>query len=142
MERRRRATVSLPEPVVSRHVVLVDTPGAPQTQVRIVIPGPMASSPDYESLLVANEIMGGAFSSRINMNIREKNGYAYGAGSWIRALAYGGWIAAGAGVRTEVTAPAVREMVKEIGLMRELPVRPEEIQPAKSHARSRVPELV
>jgi zinc protease len=116
----------------SRHIVLVDTPGSPQTQVRIVLPGPKRSSSDYESLLVMNEIMGGAFSSRINMNIREKHGYAYGAGSWIRPLAYGGWIAAGAGVKTDTTAPAVREMVKEMGLMSEQPVKPEEIQLAKS----------
>ena len=96
------------------------------------MPGPKRSSPDYESLLVMNEILGGAFSSRINMNIREKNGYAYGASSWLRNLAYGGWIAAGAGVRTEVTAPAVREMAKEMALMGEQPVKPEEIMLAKS----------
>jgi zinc protease len=124
--------VSLPEPMPNRHVVLVDTPGSPQTQVRIMVPGPPRSSPDYESLLVMNEIMGGAFSSRINMNIREAHGYAYGAGSGIRALAYGGWITAGAGVKTDSTAPAVREMVKEMGLMGESPVKPEEIQLAKS----------
>ncbi|HZI51161.1 MAG TPA: pitrilysin family protein [Terriglobia bacterium] len=124
--------VSLPEPAPTRRIVLVDLPGSPQTQVRIVIPGPRRNSPDYESLLVMNEIMGGTFSSRINMNIREKNGYAYGASSWIRTLAYGGWIAAGAGVRTEATAPAVREMIKEMSSMAALPVKPEEIQGAKS----------
>lgn len=124
--------VSLPEPVVARRVVLVNTPGSPQTQLRIVAPGPRRDSPDYEALLVMNEIMGGAFSSRINMNIREKHGYAYGASSWMRALAYGGWLAAGAGVRTEATAPAVKEMIKEMSLMGEAPVRPEEIELAKS----------
>ena len=124
--------ISLPEPMPARRVVLVDTPGSPQTQVRIVVPGPKRSSSDYESLLVMNEIMGGAFSSRINMNIREKHGYAYGAGSWIRPLLYGGWIAAGAGVKTDTTSPAIKEMVKEMGLMGEQQVKPEEIQLAKS----------
>jgi zinc protease len=126
------APISLPESPASRKVVLVDAPGTPQTQVRVVIPGPKRASPDYESLLVMNEILGGAFSSRINMNIREKNGYAYGANTWIRTLAYGGWIAAGAGVRTDKTAPAVREIVKEMSQMGQLPVRPEEIMLAKS----------
>ena len=126
------APVSLPEPAVTRRVVLVDMPGSPQSQVRIVTPGPRRTSPDYESLLVMNEIMGGSFSSRINMNIREKHGYAYGASSWIRTLAYGGWIAAGAGVRTEATGPAVREMIKEISSMAALPVTPDEIDRAKS----------
>jgi zinc protease len=126
------APISLPDRPANRRVVLVDAPGTPQTQVRIIMPGPKRSSPDYESLLVMNEILGGAFSSRINMNIREKNGYAYGASSWLRNLAYGGWIAAGAGVRTEVTAPAVREVAKEMALMGEQPVKPEEIMLAKS----------
>ena len=124
--------ISLPEPQVSRRVVLVNAPGTPQTQVRIVIPGPKRASPDYESLLVMNEILGGTFSSRINMNIREKHGYAYGASTWLRTLAYGGWIAAGAGVKTDKTAEAVQEIVKEMGLMGEQPVKPEEIALAKS----------
>jgi zinc protease len=123
---------TLPEPKVNRRIVLVDMPGAPQTQVRVIMPGIRRSSPDYEPLLVMNEIMGGAFTSRINLNIREKNGYAYGASSWIRPLAYGGWIAAGAGVRREVTGPAVREIVKEMSLMGESPVSVPEIELAKS----------
>jgi zinc protease len=126
------APIALPEPAVKRRVVLVDVPGAPQTQVRVAMPGPTRDSPDYEALLVMNEILGGAFSSRINLNLREQHGYAYGANTWIRTLAHGGWIVAGAGVRTEVTAKAVQEIVKEFGLMGTLAVRPEEIQLAKS----------
>jgi zinc protease len=96
------------------------------------MPGPKRDSPDYEAVLVMNEILGGAFSSRINLNLREQHGYAYAANTWIRTLAHGGWIVAGAGVRTEVTAKAVQEIVKEFGLMGTSPVRPEEIQLAKS----------
>jgi zinc protease len=110
----------------------VDAPGAPQTQVRIALPGPRRATPEYPALLVMNEILGGAFSSRINMNIREAHGYAYGANTWIRSLAYGGWIVAGAGVRTPVTGPAVHEMAKEMDQMGKLPIKPEEIQLAKS----------
>jgi zinc protease len=132
------APISLPSPTAKRRVVLVDSPGAPQTQVRIVVPGPKRSTPDYESLLVMNEILGGAFSSRINLNIREKHGYAYGANTWIRALAQGGWIAAGAGVKTEATAPAVREIAGEMSRMGTAPVKPEEIQLAKSSLGSRL----
>jgi zinc protease len=124
--------INLPVPTVKRRVVLVDTPGAPQTQVRVALPGPMRSTPDYASLLVMNEILGGAFSSRINMNIREAHGYAYGANTWTRTLAHGGWIVAGAGVRTPTTAPAVKEMVKEMEQMGTQPVKPEEIALAKS----------
>ena len=124
--------ITLTQAPVTRRVVLVDAPGAPQSQIRVVMPGPRRATPDYEPLLVMNEILGGAFSSRINLNLREKNGYAYGAGTWIRALAHGGWLAGGAGVDTPVTVPAIREVVKEIGLMAELPVMPEELSLAKS----------
>jgi zinc protease len=124
--------INLPVPSVKRHVVLVDTPGAPQTQVRVAVPGPNRSTPDYAALLVMNEILGGAFSSRINMNIREAHGYAYGANTWTRTLAHGGWMVAGAGVQRPATAPAVKEMVKEMDQMGKLPVKPEEIALAKS----------
>jgi zinc protease len=125
-------SISVPEPVVKRRVVIVDTPGAPQTQLRIAVPGPKRATPDYPALLVMNEILGGTFSSRINMNIREAHGYAYGANTWVRTLAHGGWIVAGSGVRTPVTAPAVREMLKEMDEMGKQPVKPEEIALAKS----------
>jgi zinc protease len=126
------APVTLPSPAPKRRVVLVDAPGAPQTQVRVIVPGPKRATPDYEALLVMNEILGGAFSSRINLNIREKHGYAYGANTWIRALAQGGWFAAGAGVKTEATAPALKEIAGEMNRMGTAPVKPEEIQLAKS----------
>jgi zinc protease len=104
----------------------------PQTQIRIAVPGPKRSSEDYEALLVMNEILGGAFSSRINLNLREDKGYAYGANTWTRTLAHGGWIVAGAGVETPATGPAVREILKEFRLMGSSPVKPEEIRLAKS----------
>jgi zinc protease len=114
------------------NIVLVDAPGAPQSQLRTASPGPMRSSPDYEPLQVMNEILGGAFSSRINLNLREQHGYSYGAYSRIRALRYGGWLISGSGVRTEVTAPAVQEMVKEIGRMGDAPVTEQEMTLAKA----------
>jgi len=116
----------------SRRIVLVDTPGAPQSQVRVAIPGPNRSTSDYESLAVMNEILGGAFSSRVNLNLREQHGYTYGAYSRVRALAHGGWIVAGSGVRTDVTVPAVGELVKEVARMGEAPVTEQEMTLAKS----------
>jgi zinc protease len=116
----------------SRRIVLVDTPGAPQSQIRVAIPGPKRSTPDYESLAVMNEILGGAFSSRVNLNLREQHGYTYGAYSRVRALAHGGWIVAGSGVRTDVTVPAVGELVKEVQRMGEAPVTEQEMTLAKS----------
>ncbi len=98
----------------------------------MAIPGPNRSTPDYEPLSVMNEILGGAFSSRINLNLREQHGYTYGAYTRVRALAHGGWIVAGSGVRTDVTVPAVGELVKEIKRMGEAPVTEQEMKLAKS----------
>jgi zinc protease len=115
-----------------RRLVIVDTPNAPQSQIRLAIPGPVRSTPDYEPLAVMNEILGGAFSSRVNLNLREQHGYTYGAYSRVRALAHGGWIVAGSGVRTDVTVPAVSELVKEVTRMGETPVTEQEMTLAKS----------
>src|SRR5205085_497129 len=62
-------------------VVIVDRPGAPQTQLRVATIGAARSSPDYRALQVMNTALGGLFSSRINMNLREAHGYTYGANS-------------------------------------------------------------
>ncbi|MBI4487410.1 MAG: insulinase family protein, partial [Acidobacteria bacterium] len=64
-----------------REVYLVDKPGAAQSQVRIGWIGVPRSTPDYFPLQVTNTILGGSFTSRLNMNLREKHGYTYGAGS-------------------------------------------------------------
>jgi zinc protease len=124
--------LNVAEAPFAKRLVLVDAPGAPQTQVRVAIPGPKRSTPDYDQLLVMNEILGGAFSSRINLNLREEHGYTYGAYARLRALAHGGWFVTGSGVRTNVTGPAVKEMVKEVTRMGTDPIKPEEMTLAKS----------
>jgi zinc protease len=112
-------------------VVLVDMPGAAQTQIRLAVPGPLRSTPDYAQIQVMNAILGGLFSSRINMNLREKNGYSYGAGSSFTCLRNAGWFSASSGVRTDVTAPAVREVVAEIRKMAGSAVSDDEMQLAR-----------
>src|SRR4029453_3881054 len=62
-------------------VLLVDKPGAPQTQLRVASIGVPRNPPAYEPIVGMNEILGGLFSSRINLNLREEHGYTYGASS-------------------------------------------------------------
>ena len=62
-------------------MTIVDKPGAPQTQVRVATIGAARSSPDFRPMQVMNIALGGLFSSRINMNLREEHGYTYGASS-------------------------------------------------------------
>ena len=69
------------EEPATRQIYLVDKPGAPQTQIRIGWVGVPRSTPDYFPITVLNTILGGSFSSRLNMNLREQHGYTYGASS-------------------------------------------------------------
>ena len=112
-------------------LVLVDKPGAQQTQVRVATIGVPRSTPDYEALEVMNEALGGLFSSRINLNLRERHGYTYGASSQFVFRRSAGPFVVASGVRTEVTAPAVTEMLKEIRGVRDAPLAAEELALAK-----------
>jgi zinc protease len=112
-------------------LVLVDRPGSPQTQLRVATIGVPRSSPDYMRLRVMNTILGGLFSSRINLNLREANGYTYGAGSQFSFWRGAGPFSVSTGVRTDVTAPAVREIVNEVRRMVGTDVTAEELTLAK-----------
>jgi zinc protease len=119
------------ESSAKRQVVIVDKPGAPQTALRIGHVGVPRSSPDYVPLEVMNLGLGGLFSSRINMNLREKNGYTYGAFSTFEYRRGQGPFYAGSGVRTNVTAPAVKEVFNELDRMRTTRMTDDELQTAK-----------
>jgi zinc protease len=126
------ASPALGEPVTTKsRLVIVDKPGAPQTQLRVSSIGVPRSTPDYEALRVMNEMLGGLFSSRINMNLREEHGYTYGADSQFVFRRSAGPFLVASGVRTDVTAPAVGEIFKEIQRMRGTPMTAEELAMAK-----------
>jgi zinc protease len=125
-----------PETTTPR-VLIVDRPGAPQAQVRVAAVGLPRSTPDYHAVEVMNAALGGLFSSRINMNLREEHGYTYGAGSQFVFRKGAGPFFTGGGVRTDVTAPAVSEIFKEIRGMSGKPMSEDELEKSKdSLARS------
>ena len=99
-------------------------PGSPQTQLRVATFGVPRSSPDYVPVRVMNTILGGMFASRINMNLREEHGYTYGANSQFAYWRSGGPFSVATGVRTDVTAPAVHEVMLELKKMSETRVTP------------------
>jgi zinc protease len=109
-------------------IVIVDRPGAQQTMLRLLQLGVGRATPDYPALEVMNSELGGLFSSRINLNLREDHGYTYGAASFFRYRRSLGYFAAGGGIRTDVTAPAVSEILKEIRRMMETKMTPEELK--------------
>jgi zinc protease len=121
------AAISVP----SRKIVLVDQPGAPQSVILAFGVGLPRSSPDYAPVTVMNTMLGGLFSARINMNLREKNGFTYGAFSQYTFRRGTGPFLAGAQVRSDVTAPAVHELFNELGRIRTEPLSTEELRMAK-----------
>jgi zinc protease len=131
---------SLGAPDTTRaRIVIVDKPGAPQTQVRVAGIGAARSSPDFRALQVMNNALGGLFSSRINMNLREEHGYTYGASSqFIFRRSAGPFVVAG-GIRTDVTAPAVTEIFKEIAGMLDRPMMQDELLKAKDALANSLP---
>ena len=100
-------------------IVMVDKPGSPQTQLRAVSIAAPRATPDYEAMRLANDTFGGLFSSRINLNLREAHGYTYGANSQFVFRRTPGFFVASTGVRTDVTAPALGELAKELTRMRD-----------------------
>ncbi|HXE90453.1 MAG TPA: pitrilysin family protein [Terriglobales bacterium] len=125
----------------ARRVVIVDKPGAPQTYVRVGQVGVPRSSPDYVPLEVMNTTLGGLFSSRINLNLREQHGYTYGAFSAFVYRRGPGPFFAGSSIRTDVTAPAIGEIFKEIERMRNTDLTAEELRIAKDFISRSLPGL-
>jgi zinc protease len=104
-------------PQSARSVHIVDRPGAPQSELRVGLAGPRRSTPDYFPLLVANTVLGGAFTSRLNMRLREEKAYTYGAGSQFAFRAAGGPFVAATAVATAATADAIAVIVQELERM-------------------------
>lgn len=99
----------------SASLILVDKPGAAQSVVVAALIGTVRKTPDYFQLVVMNAALGGQFTSRLNMNLREDKGYTYGANSRFEWQARDlGVFAASASVQTAVTAPALAEFIKEL----------------------------
>ena len=127
--RLKHATATAPRPM--RRVVIVDRPGAAQTDMRLGLPGAPRKSKDYFACLVTNAILGGQFISRLNFNLREQHGYTYGARTEFTFRRNGGPFVAGAPVKTAVTEPSLKETLGELSRIREADVAPEELGLAK-----------
>lgn len=116
-----------------RQVVIINRPGAPQSEIRVGHLGVARSTEDYFPLLVMNAILGGTFSSRLNLNLRERHGFTYGASSGFSMRRRPGSFMVSTAVQTEVTAPAVREILRELDAIRDAPVRDAELHDARNY---------
>ena len=110
-------------------LAVVNRPAAAQSELRIGHVGPPRTTPDYHALLVMNMVLGGQFVSRINMNLREKKGYTYGARTSFDFRRAPGPFTLQASVQSDATTDAVREAIGEIRAIRgERPVTKEELE--------------
>ena len=125
-------TAGAPAPA-SRAVYLIDKPGAAQSVIRIGHVGPPRISPDWYALDVLNTILGGAFTSRLNQNLRETHGYTYGAFSQFAARRLSGAFVALASVVTAKTDSSLIEFLKELRRIRDEPVPAAELAKAKAY---------
>jgi zinc protease len=103
--------------------------------------GVARSSPDYVALEVTNNILGGLVSARLNVNLREKHGYTYAAFSQFVYRRGPGPFFARTSVRTDVTAPAMKELLNELNVIRAAQVLPSELQAAKMALSRSLPGL-
>ncbi|RIK09351.1 MAG: insulinase family protein [Acidobacteria bacterium] len=113
--------------------LLVDRPGAVQTNIRIAGPAVPRSSPDYFDLVLANTIFGGYFSSRLVERVREERGYSYSPRSSIEHHRRASVLKVSADVATEVTAAALVEIRYELGRIATAPVSQSELDAARTY---------
>ena len=127
------ATAVIPQaPQPPAGVYIVDVPGAEQSQIRIGWVGVPRSTPDYFTLQVLNTVLGGAFTSRLNTNLREVHQYSYGASSRFQMRKAAGPFFAGAGVPTDKTAESLTEFFNELDAIGK-PVPADELVKAKNY---------
>jgi predicted Zn-dependent peptidase len=108
-------------------IYLVDRPDAAQTVVAQLLPCIARTSPDFYAISLVDSAWGGAAGARLNMNLREDKGYAYGAFSNLNAMTKAGAWTANAGVQTDKTAESITEFDKELkGLVAGRPIEAEE----------------
>lgn len=108
-----------PKPLAKAEINFVDMPNAVQSEIAVLgLSNLKMTDKDYFAAIIANQIYGGDFNSYLNMNLREANGWTYGARSSIRGNKYVGKFKANSQVRNEVTDSAVVEAMKELNRIR------------------------
>jgi len=125
------AVTTMPAKASPARLVVVERAGVNQTEVRVGRVAASRASPDYFAMLLANEILGGGFTSRLNANLREAKGYAYGAFSRFDFGRMPGPFVAATTVRADATAPAVTELDRELAGMRRRAPSPGEFAKAR-----------
>lgn len=131
--------IILPEFNKNSKVFITDKKGAVQSSLKIGHLGISRNNPDFIKVNVMNTILGGYFTSRINKNLREVNGYTYGARSFFSSYRYSGDFSITTEVKTDITSDTNREILKELKDMSSKYVSKEELQNVKNYISGNFP---
>jgi zinc protease len=124
---------SAPPKPQGRRVYLVHNPGSVQTQILVGCHAITRKHPDWIPLGLTNSLYGGAFNSRLVMNIREDKGYTYSPRSSVHPMRQHGYFSVSAAVRNDVVAASLTEIFYELDKLRSLPVPDAELADAQNY---------
>jgi zinc protease len=131
-----------PKAFSENRIYLIDRPAAVQSEIRIGHLGVHRGTEDYFPLSIMNALLGGVFNSRINLNLRERHGYTYGARSTFAFRKQAGPFVVSAPVRNEVTRESVNEMLAELRRIRSGDVEARELDDTKNYLIGVFPAMV
>lgn len=120
-------------------VYLTEKKGAVQSSLKIGHLGINRNNPDFIPVSIMNTLLGGFFTSRINKNLREVNGYTYGARSNFHCYKHSGDFSVVTEVKTDITGDTVDEILKEINIIKSKPVSSTELQDVKNYISGNFP---
>jgi zinc protease len=125
-----------PSAAPAKQILIVDRPGAVQSALNLVQRLPKRSEPGFEQRELLTTLFGGLFTSRLNLNLREEHAYTYGAHAQNIATEHWGAFYIATSVRTDVTADALKEALKELNLLKDAklgkPLRADEVARARA----------
>jgi zinc protease len=124
-------TIADPPPTTASRIFFVERPSSVQTNLIVGTQAIERTNADYDALQVMNKVIGGGPTGRLFLHLREDKGYTYGASSLLDARQHRGDWAASTNVRTEVTEPALRDLLDEVRQLRDVPVPDRELADAK-----------
>lgn len=123
--------LAAPTPPSARQVLLVDKPGAPQSQIWVGQLEPSAKDPDRETFTIMNDIFGGLFSSRVNLALREGTGWSYGVYSFPMWNKHDSVWACAGGYVADKTSDALAKLVQLLDKMHQGDVSDQELAAAR-----------
>ncbi|HKE27528.1 MAG TPA: pitrilysin family protein [Bryobacteraceae bacterium] len=127
-----KLSLPIPAPITEKKVYLIPRPNSVQTMLYVTNLAIDRTNPDYIDCMVMNQVLGSGPSSRLFRIVREEKGFTYGISSGFNASHFHNTFAANTSVRTEVTEPALAEVLKQFTEIREKPVPDGELADAKS----------